>query len=69
VERRKKRELMHAEEEAGSTFSFKKLMIASKHLGKSIINTKEETHEEELAESQNLVYFELSSFVKYFVNF
>jgi hypothetical protein len=50
VERKKKRELLHAEEEAGSSFSFKKLMIASKHLGKSIINSKEETHEEDLAE-------------------
>ena len=48
--RRIDRELKAAEEESGQGFSFKKLMVGAKHLGKSISTSKEDKQAEAIKE-------------------
>ena len=66
TERKKKRDMAEAEE--GGTFSTKKFSVFSKAI-KNLVKSKEEKQEEELKEYSNMVYFELSTFIKFFTNF
>lgn len=59
--RKRHREVLEAEE---SSFSFKKFA----DIAKSIIQTKEDKVKEDLRENCNLVYYELSTFITFFVN-
>ena len=65
LDRKKRREDNEAEEEG--TFSLKKWNVLSKRI-KEAVKSKEEKQADDLKEYSNMVYFELSTFVKFFIN-